>query len=174
VIPVASVQYLRLVASQWTAGGSDQGFGPALRELTWSTCSSLPCASSPDPSFAGFGVGRALDGDLGTYWQPTSGSSFGTSPLTFEVALAAPTSVSSVTAHWYSASFMFVDYVVQTSGDGVAWSTVATVTGNAQADRTDVIPVASVQYLRLVASQWTAGGSDQGFGPALREFSWST
>jgi hypothetical protein len=93
--------------------------------------------------------------DPNVFWQPTSmTANAGTS---YEVDLGASKTINSVTASWYAGFTPPPDaYTIQTSPDGVNFTTQATVTGNTSKIRTDVFPggTVSASYVRLVINSF--------------------
>jgi hypothetical protein len=126
-----------------------------------------PCALSPNPVLGSSVPGRAVDGDLGTFWQPTAGPGpVGTDPKTFQVSLPVATVLTGLDFSWYSVDHRFVDYTIETSLDGSTWNTVATVVGNTSASYTDSFAPVEAAHVRIRSTLWTGGAT---WGPALRE-----
>ena len=163
--PDASYHF-QLVATN--ADGTSYGGDGSFTE---SPCISYPCATSPDASWGGAVPQDAIDGNSSTWWQPVAAT---TTP-TLEIDLGSPTTVSAVSTDWYSTQYAPSSYEIQTSTDGVNWTTQLTVTGNTDVSRTDVFPDGSVTatYLQLVVTNFTPPGSNPAAYVALREFGWS-
>jgi hypothetical protein len=85
------------------------------------------------------------------FWQPAAGVD-STGSLTYDTTLPAATTVSAVSTNWYFGFAPPTGYTIQTSPDGVTYTTQVTVTGNASQTRNDVFPggqVANVTHIRL-------------------------
>jgi hypothetical protein len=89
------------------------------------------------------------------WWQPTAAA---TAPVAYGVNLGQPTAGSAATTTWYPAYFPSA-YEVDTSPDGVTWSTQLSFSSNT-ASRTDVFPNGQVtaRYLRLPITAFEAAG----------------
>ena len=126
----------------------------ALLELSFSNTVPYPLVSSPDASYGGNVVENAIDGNLGTWWQPVAAASSGdTRTLVIDRGPGAP-SISSVRTRWYAVGYQAIDYTIETSPNGTTWTNAATVTANTLADRTDALSQ-SDRYVRIVISNWT-------------------
>ena len=82
------------------------------------------------------------------WWQPTAAA---TAPVTYEVDLGPPTVLSAVTTTWDLAFFPSA-YHVDTSPDGITWTTQLSFGANTASSRIDAFPggQVSASYLRLV------------------------
>jgi hypothetical protein len=149
-----SADYLRLVITSYSATTNPYAQF-ALEELGWDGHgASFPQAYSADTTWNGNVPANAIDGNSSTWWQTVNG----VSDPTLEVDLGAPTTLSAVSTQWYNASFAPSGYEVQTSTDGVNWTTALTVTNNTEASRTEMFPggQVSADYLRLVITSYSA------------------
>jgi hypothetical protein len=90
------------------------------------------------------------------WWQPTAGA---TAPVAYDVNLGQPTAVSAATTTWYPGYFPSA-CKVDTSPDGLTWSTQLSFTANTAASRTDVFPGGQVtaRYLRLLITAFPSAG----------------
>ncbi|WP_165226560.1 discoidin domain-containing protein [Aquisphaera insulae] len=111
-------------------------------------------ATSSTIEGAGYDAGRAVDGDAGTRWssgQWMQGNSVGW----IAVDLGATYQVSGVTLDWEAA--FAVDYQIQLSTDGSSWTTIKTVTGNAQRGLVDFSGLSGTgRYVRIYCTQMNA------------------
>ena len=160
--------HVRVTSTLWKGSST---WGPALRELAWRDLSGCPCASSPDLVFRSAVPGRAIDGDPATFWQPTAGPGpAGTDPKTFQLSLPVATVLTGLEFEWYSVDHRFVDYTIETSLDGVAWTTVATVVGNTSVSYVDEFAPVEATHVRVTSTLWKGSST---WGPALRELAWT-
>jgi hypothetical protein len=95
------------------------------------------------------------------WWQPTAAAP---APVAYDVNLGQPTAGSAATTTWYPAYFPSA-YEVDTSPDGVTWSTLSFSSNTAS--RTDVFPSGQVtaRYLRLPITAFQAAAQRLQRGP---------
>jgi hypothetical protein len=106
------------------------------------------------------------------FWQPTADAN---APVTYEVVLGAPAALSAVTSTWYSGFPPPSAYHLDTSSDGVSWTTRFTTAANASRSRTDVFPTGQVTagYLRMVITAFSSPCGGCGYAElALVQFGW--
>jgi hypothetical protein len=127
--------------------------GPTNSPAPTNTPQSTPTASEPEnvalnkPAIAsykdGFPPGNAVDGNDGTKWKASN--KYGG----IEVDLGSPYDISKIVLKWSQNAGM--DYDIQVSDDDVNWTTVASVSGNTENDRTDIHDNlnASGRYVRI-------------------------
>ena len=156
--------------------GDGDAFSIIVAPLTVTGCTSYPCASSPNTTFASDTPANAIDANPATFWQPVAST---TTP-TVQVNLGAPTSVSTVSTQWYSSQYAPSSYQIQTSPDGATWTTQATVTSDTTPSNNPgpvynhVLPTpVTTNYLRLVATAFNPAGTDPFAHVALLEMGWS-
>jgi len=143
VTAVIGVVLLLLVAVVSTlAGGVAQAADTLLSQGKLATASSIENGSFP--------AGAAVDGNAGTRW-----SSAFSDPQWLQVDLGAPATITSVALNWetaYAKSFQ-----IQTSTDGVAWTTVYSTTTGAGGAQT-ISVTGSGRFVRMYgtvrATQW--------------------
>jgi hypothetical protein len=164
------------LSGEWDVNNSNISSQAAWRTWNWAanlgsatTCGKDACATSPNTIWNNNVAANAIDGNTATWWQPVAGT---VSP-TIEVEVAPGTSLSAVRAQWYGAGFEPQSYVIETSPDGVTWTTQVSVTANSATDRTDSFPVVSnARYFQIVVSSYPAAGGDPFAHLALSELSW--
>ena len=98
------------------------------------------------PQFAKY----AIDGDLSTRWSSCNDAS-----AWLQVQLPASATIAKVVLHWEAAG---KSYLIQTSSDGVTWSTAATVTnGDGGTDVVYLEGTPSASYVRMQGVQRATG-----------------
>jgi hypothetical protein len=105
------------------------------------------------------------------FWQPTADAN---APVTYEVELGAPTTLSAVISTWYPGYVPPSAYHLDTSPDGVSWTTRFATAANASKSLTDVFPAGQVtaSYLRLVITAFPSPGTNPFASLALVQFGW--
>lgn len=104
-----------------------------------------PATASSYQTFGDLNPGKAVDGDLTTRW-----ASDWSDPQWIRVDLGAPTAFRHVQLVWETSYAK--SYQIQTSNDGVNWTTVhSTTTGDGGADDVDVS--ATARYVRVNGTQ---------------------
>jgi hypothetical protein len=167
--PVVSARYLQLVVTPYTPPQTPYA-NFALTELGWDNHGvSFPLATANGPSWQNNTPDKAIDQDSTTWWQPIGS----TATPTLTVNLGTPTRVSAIHTLWYGLGYAATGYELQTSSDGVTWTTQQTVTGNSPdaIDQTYYLAPVIVQYLQLVVTPYTPGGGPYA-SVALSELNW--
>ena len=122
-----SATYLRLVATAYPSAGTDPYAHVALEELGWDGHgATFPAAFSANTTCASDAPANAIDNNTATWWQPVAA----TVNPTVAVDLGTPTTLSAVSTTWYSPAFAPSAYQIQTSPDGVNWTTQLTVSAD--------------------------------------------
>ena len=122
--------------------------------------------NSPDNALTNSGANPNI------FWQPTADAA---APVTYEVNLGAATRVSAVTSTWYTGFAPPSAYHLDTSPDGLSWTTRFTTATNASKSPTDVFPAGQVtaSYLRLVVTAFSSPCLGCGYARlALVQFGW--
>ena len=118
----------------------------------------MATASSIEANLPQFTPDHAVDGDLATRW-----SSNYTDGEWLQVGLAAPQHVGKVVLYWETAHADA--YRIQTSADGVSWTTAASVPDSQGGSETVWLDQSGVRFLRMAG----VSRSSQ-FGYSVREF----
>ena len=102
-------------------------------------------ASSPT---TGAVAARAVDGNAGTRWE----SAHGIDPQWLQVDLGVTSDITEVQIDWEGANAK--DYTLEVSDNGTDWDVVATKTGMAGGNRSDVLPLTDAEgrYVRVVGT----------------------
>jgi hypothetical protein len=162
-----NAQYLQLVVTPYSPPGMPYA-NLALTELGWNGHgANFPLAYSTNPTWENNTPDKAIDGNTATWWQPISAT---TTP-TITVNLGTTTTLTAFRTQWYP-GFAASSYQIQTSPDGVNWTTQLSVTGNTSADRSDAFAPLNAQYLQLVVTPYTPPGTPYA-NFALTELSWN-
>ncbi|WP_084614186.1 beta-N-acetylglucosaminidase domain-containing protein [Nakamurella lactea] len=110
-------------------------------------------ASSTEDDLPQFTPDHAIDGNNGTRWSSNHADG-----EWLQVKFAAPARLGKVVLRWESA--FGKDFTLQTSADGVQWTTAATVSGGLGGVQTLWIEAGDVSYLRM---QGVARGTAYGY-----------
>jgi hypothetical protein len=170
---VTGVTHIRLVITTYEGAGTDPYAHLALVQLGWDGHGAVfPRAISPNTTVFGknvpqFAVNNPQDPNV--FWQPTSAAASG---AIYEVDLGSSTTVSSISTTWFRGFPAPSAYTIDTSPDGVTWTTRVTVSGNTAQQRTDVFPggQVSASYVRLVLTTFQTGLPDTYAHVALVQF----
>ena len=154
-----SYRYVRIYCTQRSAGNQwgysiweVRVFGGGTVTPPPGTNIALNKMATSSPALTGANL--AVDGNGDTRWESTHGG--GTAWL--QVDLGKSYSLGSVAIDWEAANA--ANYQVQGSTNGSTWSTLATHTGGAFGERTDIHAVAgNYRYLRINATQRSAGNN---------------
>ena len=93
-------------------------------------------------------AGKAGDGNTSTYWDSGSlSSSTANQWLSVDLGKAFP--VNKVVVDWYSSSYYARGFQIQTSADGVTWTTQYTATYGSSNNQTVTFATVSARYVRL-------------------------
>jgi hyaluronoglucosaminidase len=129
----------------------------STKNVALSSAGAVATASSVEDDLAQFTPDHAIDGSLATRW-----SSDYTDGEWLQVRLAAPQHVGKVVLYWETAHAN--GYQIQTSADGLAWTTTASIADSQGGTETVWLDQADVRYLRMLG----VSRSTQ-FGYSLRE-----
>ncbi len=154
-----SGRYVRIYCTQTSDGSNNyslydlQVHGTPVRDLA----KGRPVTSSSVEG-TDFIPSRALDGDSGTRWS--SGQWMQTSQVGWiSVDLGASYRISDVRLVWETA--YAVDYQIQSSSDGVSWTTLQEVSGNLRSGLADYSGLSGIgRYLRVYATRTSAGSNN--------------
>jgi hypothetical protein len=184
---VSLVTHLRLTITAYDGAGGDPYAHLALRQLAWDGhgavfpratggCTVIAANCTPNTTVwqknvPNLAITNAQDPNV--FWQPTSASA--ASGAIYEVDLGSSQTVSSVSTTWHRSFAPPSAYTIDTSPNGIAWTTRVTVTGNTDRQKTDVFPggQVSANYVRLVLTTFPfSGGGDPDLyaGVALVQF----
>ncbi len=129
--------------------------------VTWPSGTAAAASSVHPPGGATFIAGNAIDGDVTTFWNDATEGAY---PDVLTVTTPRPVQLSGVGILTHSAGWI-TDFTVQTSTDGEAWSTRATVKGNAALDReVSFRRAVTATHVRIVVT----GNSPSTFGVFTR------
>ncbi len=98
---------------------------------------------NPVTASSGTGEGNVVDANLGTRWE----SVWGVDPQWIAIDLQAPVDITSVVLVWEGA--YATAYEIQTSTDGIAWTTQYSTTTNTGGTNTIPLSVQNVRYVRM-------------------------
>jgi hypothetical protein len=110
--------------------------------------SSISGSMTPYPF--GYEGPRAVDGDLFTSWRPS-----GAVPQSLRIDFGAPTAMGKVILRW-GANYASA-YTIDTSNDGLAWTTQFTKSGGTGGVETDTFTAVSARFIRLNATAQVGG-----------------
>ncbi len=148
----------------WTTAGTTESLGAGSYTMVverWDfALAANGATATASSSAAGAGPDRAIDGNDNSRWR-SQGVPSASSPQTITITFSYPLAINKV--RFFVASQFDEngpkDYTWQVSSDGSSFTTVVTVTGNEQTDRTDTFSAATdVSALRLSV---TATGGDK-------------
>jgi hypothetical protein len=160
------------------------GNGPGGTTVEATASSALPAATATGARLSTWGsnvpnnaISNSGDNpNPNQAWLPAAGVD-STGSLTYQVDLPAPTTLSAVTENWYAGFAAPTGYTVDTSADGVTWTTQVTISANTLNTRTDVFPggLVTASHIRLHAITGFASTACRGCGfagIALVKFGW--